>query len=110
MIEITASYPELFQKWKTRQLSEEAIKEELIQFGVEELHIPEILHHYKKKCCDDRQTTGFVLTGIGSFLGFISCLFTMLDLVPELRGFMLYGLTSIGLVVIFIGLYLIFEE
>ncbi len=56
-----------------------------------------------------KQNIGFLLLGIGAFVGFLSCVLTMLDFAPELRGFMLYGLTSLALVLIFIGLYFVFE-
>ncbi len=104
-------FADLFPKWKNKQYSEEAIILELQHHGIQdETHISDIIRHYKRHCCQDRQKTGFILTAIGSFLGFMSCVFSMLDLIPDLRGFFLYGLTSIGITVAFIGLYLIFEE
>jgi hypothetical protein len=34
----------------------------------------------------------------------------MLDLLPEIRSFTLYGLTSIGVFIAFIGAYFVFEK
>ncbi len=47
--------------------------------------------------------------GIGAFIVFLSCVLTMLDIVPELRGIALYGLTSIGVGLAFLGAYYVFE-
>ena len=103
MNNLNSSYSDFYYNWRAKNLSEEVIIDELRQNGMDSLQIMEVLNFYKKKRND------FVLTGIGAFIGFLSCLFTMLDLMPELRGFMLYGLTSIALVFIFAGLYYIFE-
>jgi hypothetical protein len=102
-------YDDFYYKWKTSNGSEDQIINDLRQNGMDSLQIIEILNFCKKKANDEKQNTGFLLTGIGAFIGFLSCVFTMLDLLPEFRGFMLYGLTSIALVFIFIGLYFIFE-
>jgi hypothetical protein len=60
---------------------------------------------YKTK----RQFTGFVLMGIGAFLGFISCLLTVLKPFPEFYSIILYGLTTLAIAIIFWGLYFVFE-
>lgn len=100
---------EYYEKWKSKSLSDNVIVDELRQHGLDSLQIVEILSLFKKKKNDEKQTLGFVILGIGAFIGFLSCVFTMLDLIPELRGFMLYGLTSIALVFIMAGLYFVFE-
>ena len=109
MTETNLIYDDFYYKWKTSNGSEDQIINDLRQNGMDSLQIIEILNFCKKKANDEKQNTGFLLTGIGAFIGFLSCVFTMLDLLPEFRGFMLYGLTSIALVFIFIGLYFIFE-
>ncbi|MFN8297138.1 MAG: hypothetical protein U0T69_13145 [Chitinophagales bacterium] len=109
MNNLNISYSDFYYSWKVKNLTEEVFIDELRQNGLDSLQIVEILDFCKKKRNDEKQNIGFVLTGIGAFIGFLSCLFTMLDLIPELRGFMLYGLTSIALVLIFAGLYYIFE-
>jgi hypothetical protein len=57
-----------------------------------------------------RQTNGFICMGVGAFLGFISCMLTVINPVPALYYYILYGLTSISITIIFIGLYLVFEK
>ena len=109
MAEINISYADFYEKWKANNHTEDVILDELRQHGMDSLQIVEMISFYKKKRNDEKQYLGFILLGVGAFLGFLSCVFTMLDLVPELRGFMLYGLTSLALVVIFVGLYFVFE-
>ncbi len=56
-----------------------------------------------------RQRRGFTLAGAGAVLGFISCVLTIINPIPELYYIILYGLTSIAILLIFAGLYFIFE-
>lgn len=56
-----------------------------------------------------RHAKGFKLTGLGAFLGFISCILSILNPIPEIYYFILYGLTSISILIAFLGLYFIFE-
>jgi hypothetical protein len=109
MAELNISYMDYLQKWQSNNTPEEVIINELRQFGLQEVQISELLQQYKKKKNDERQQIGFIITAIGAFFGFLSCIFTMLDVFPDFRGFVLYGLTSIGIVLIFIGLFLVFE-
>jgi hypothetical protein len=48
--------------------------------------------------------------GIGAFLGFISCVCTIINAVPALYNAILYGLTAIAITIIFVGLYFVFED
>ncbi len=56
-----------------------------------------------------QQNLGFILAGIGAVLGFISCVLTLWNPITSIYDLVLYGLTSIAILVIFAGLYLIFE-
>ncbi len=67
------------------------------------------LKEFTKQKIAKKQNLGFQLLAIGSVLGFLSCVMTMLDLTPGWNGFFLYGLTSAAILVIFYGLYLVFE-
>ncbi|MBP7184839.1 MAG: hypothetical protein KBA06_04980 [Saprospiraceae bacterium] len=105
-----SSYQDYFSNWKSRNLSAEEIISELREKIDDELHIQEIVKAYKKRVVANRLQTGFKITGAGSFLCFISCVLTMLNVMPEYRSFFLYGLTSIGASLILVGFYFIFEE
>jgi len=109
MAELHLSYLEHLSKWESSNLSEEVIISNLKQNGLEENQISELLTLYKKKKNDAKQRLGFILAAVGSFIGFLSCVFSMLDLSPNMRDFMLYGLTTIGIIIAFVGLFLVFE-
>lgn len=57
-----------------------------------------------------KQKFGFMLVTIGAFIGFISCVLTMVDAIPAMRGFFMYGLTTAAVGVAFYGLYNVFER
>ena len=90
--EINFLQTELFKKWTSGNFSEEKITEELLLKGFDTQQISDLLIQFKKERNDERQKIGFIITALGAFFGFLSCVFTMLDLIPEWRGFMLYGL------------------
>ncbi|MEI6313103.1 MAG: hypothetical protein WCP57_12650 [Bacteroidota bacterium] len=102
-------YVGFFRNWEMNQSTEEQIQSELELQGIPSSQIESILTMYKKNTQQKRQYRGFMFMGIGAFIGFLSCVLTMLDLVPELRGIALYGLTSIGVGLAFLGAYYVFE-
>jgi hypothetical protein len=85
------------------------IVSELRQQGLDSLQILETIDLFKKKYSEERQIAGFIIFAIGGLLGFVGCVFTMLDFYPNLREFFLYGLTSVAVIMVFISLYLILE-
>jgi hypothetical protein len=56
-----------------------------------------------------RRSNGFIVTTAGALLGFISCVMALLNPFPELYHLILYGATSLSIVLVFAGLYLILE-
>lgn len=100
---------DLVQQWMANKRSVQTVEEELILSGRDPVFINEYLCEYKKMVHARRQTSGFLYMGIGAFLGFISCILTLVNPVPELYNWILYGLTSLAIGVIFIGLYFVFE-
>lgn len=69
-------------------------------------HHPEELKRVKNA---KKQFTGFICLGTGAFLGFISCVLTLTNPIPELFNIILYGLTSVAILIICAGLYFVFE-
>jgi exonuclease III len=104
-------YTQYFNNWSYRALSDELILQELmLQHKVNEADAKEILDKYKKAKSGQKQTSsGFMVASIGSFLCMVSCILTLLGVLPEMRFLILYGFTSLGAVLIVAGLYLIFE-
>ena len=105
----TTVNPSAIQHWIALNLDIDAIREELRKHGHDEHTIETHVNEFKKTKYGKRQTTGFVLMGLGAFLGFISCLLSVLNPVPELYYWILYGLTSIAITIICVGMYFVFE-
>ncbi len=105
--QISAFY---YEKWKYKNHFDDGVMNELRLHGLDSLQIMEMIDNFKKKQENENLTNiGFLITSIGALLGFVSCVLTMMDILPEFRNFFLYGLTSTAIVLITIGLYYIFE-
>lgn len=109
MAELNINPIELFGSWMQNKYSEEQITNDLEQQGFIREHITELLHQYKKHKLNIRTKNGFILIAIGSFLGFISCVCTVYEIMPEFRNIILYGLTTLGISMATLGGYLVFE-
>ncbi len=97
------------KEWVTLNLNPRDIESDLLQKGLDEDLIIEVLKEYKRQCNAKKQFKGFVLMAIGAFIGFLSCVLTLTEAFPQWYGFILYGLTFIGVTIAFIGLYFVFE-
>lgn len=87
----------------------ESIEQKLKSEGFGDETIAAYLNEFVKQKIRQKQSNGFIVTGTGAVLGFISCVLTLTNPVPELFHVILYGLTSVALLLIMLGLYLIFE-
>lgn len=94
--------------WANGQTSE-TIKAALLAKGIDETLADEAIEAFKKEHHAKQLHKGFVFMGIGAFLGFISCVLSILNPFPEFYNLILYGLTSFSIVVAFYGLYCVFE-
>ena len=97
------------QKWIDENKSVDNILEELSASGLDEETISQYLREFRKLKYGNRQFTGFICLGLGAFLGFISCVLTIMNPVPELYNVILYGLTSVAIAIIIFGLYFVFQ-
>jgi magnesium-transporting ATPase (P-type) len=109
MIDIHAAQKESIRNWKEKNYTVEQIRLELTDSGLKEDEINDIIKVYQSLQYEKRRRTGFILMGLGAFLGFISCLLTMIDLIPALTGVFLYGFTSLAVIIVIYGCYLVFE-
>lgn len=87
----------------------QTVKAELLSKGTDAESISSHNSEYKRLKNSKRQFTGFCCTGLGAFLGFISCILSILNPVPELYNLILFGLTSVAILIVFYGLYCLFE-
>lgn len=101
--------PSTIHQWIAEKRDAESIIEELRKRGYDEDSIATYLKEFKVKKHAKRLNTGFICLAIGSLMGFISCVLAILNPIPELHNWFLYGLTSAAMLIIFAGLYLVFE-
>lgn len=87
-----------------------SFKAEMEALGYDEETINEKIKESKKQKLASRQSNGFICLATGATLGFISCLLTVLNPIPEIYYWVLYGLTSTAILIICLGLYFVFEE
>lgn len=103
------NHNQIFEKWIADGLTIEQVRERLNDMGYHDHILNNYVHEFKKLKYGKRQNKGSVLMGIGAFLGLVSCVFTLTNPIPELYNLVLYGLTSIAALVIFLGFYFVFE-
>lgn len=97
------------RQWIASNLTPQALEEELTSKGLDPESIIRYVKEYKKMRSAKRQNTGFMVLGIGAVLGFIGCVMALVNPIPGLYNFFLFGVTMVAVVVIFIGFYFIFE-
>jgi hypothetical protein len=105
----TTIHPSIIQQWVINNFDAEKVHHELRALGLEGEAIDLHLGEFKKQVHARRLNTGFMLSGLGAFIGFISCVLTITNPAPELYYWILYGLTSIAVCIICWGLYYILE-
>lgn len=109
-MENVAAYKQHFESWKSKNLSSEAIKEELKANVTDATLLENIIAAYVKYCHEIRLQNGFIAIGTGAALCIISCMLTVFNPFPEFRSFVMVGLTSIGALLIMLGLYWVFDR
>ncbi len=97
------------QKWIADDTAIEKIVGELNSLGYDSESIEVHLKEIKKIKFARRQSTAFIILLIGASIGFLSCLLSLTNPVPELYNWFLYGLTSLSVLVVFVGLYYLLE-
>ena len=97
------------QQWLNNNLSAKKVEETLISSGYETGAISNYLLEFDKLRRSRRQFIGFVLMGVGGFLGFIACVMAMLYVIPDMQDFFLFGLTMLGISMVLYGMYLAFN-
>lgn len=109
MSNVASVSPSIVQQWIADKLEPAKIQEELIALGYDATAIETHLKEFNRAKSVKRAVTGFIFLFVGAFLGFISCLLTIINPVPELYYWILYGLTSVAVLIICTGLYFVFE-
>ena len=100
---------ETIEQWIIKKPDLATIKAELLSKGMDAKSISVHISEYKRLRNSKRQFNGFFCMGLGAFLGFISCMLSVFNPIPELYNLILFGLTSVAILIIFYGLYCLFE-
>jgi hypothetical protein len=111
---ITMTYTATFdtatiQQWVASKLEPQSAAAELLSKGFDETTIAAYLKEYRRVRNAKKQFNGFVCMAVGAILGFVSCVLTLTNLFPELYNVILFGLTSVAILVICLGMYFLFE-
>lgn len=99
----------LIRLWIEDKLEMVAVEAQLKGMGFSDETIAAYLAAYKKERYAGRRRNGFICAGLGAVLGFASCLLSIINPVPELYNLILFGLTSVAILLICLGLYFLFE-
>ncbi len=99
----------LLRQWHMSRLEPQAVEMELASKGLDRETILEHLEAYRKFKIEKKQFVGFFCMGLGAFLGFISCVLSLTNPIPELYNVILFGLTSVAILIIVVGMYFLFE-
>ena len=91
------------------KLSPPAMEEVLLKKGILAEHISEYLSEIKRMRNTKRRSIGFVCMVAGAFLGFLSCVLSITHALPGMFNLTFYGLTSLAVCVVVLGLYYVFE-
>ena len=97
------------QEWIASGLEPDTIREMLQERGLDAESIRAYIRAFRKVKNAKRQTNGFICMAVGAFLGFVSCVLSLTNPIPELYNVILYGLTSVSILIIMLGLYFVFE-
>lgn len=97
------------QQWIADKLDEQKIVAELSALGHDSDTIEAHLKEFNRVKYTKRQNSGLVYLVVGAVLGFVSCVLSILNPFPELFNWILYGITSIAVVLICAGLYYFLE-
>ena len=98
-----------FDQWLMNKLKPEEVTKELLASGFNTDAVLANLKEYKRLKQNKRNFAGFVYMGVGAFIGFVSCVLAILNPIPEWHNFFLFGLTTVAVLIVFIGLYMVFE-
>ncbi len=110
MSELTFQDTGLIQQLLVNKTDLRSLEGILQSKGYDKDRIHLLTREFKKIRASKRQFKGFILLGGGAFLGFVSCVMTLVNPIPELYNVFLYGLTSVALTAMIMGLYYIFED
>jgi len=98
------------KEWLDKGLGTEQIMLELKKRGFDERHIPEMMAQIKKLQNARKTSGGLILILIGAVICLLSCVLTMTSSYSHTNfAVILYGFTTLGILIVFGGLMKIFN-
>ena len=98
------------KEWLDKGYNNEQIKTELQKRGFEERHLPEMLKEITRLRNARKTSAGLMLILIGGVVCLLSCVLTMTSNYSHSNfAIVLYGFTTIGILIVFGGLMKIFN-
>lgn len=96
--------------WLDNGLNDQQIEAELLTSGTEARHIPGMLKEIKKLRNARKTSTGLIYIMIGAIICLLSCILTMTSSYSHGNfALVLYGFTTVGIIIVFLGLMKIFN-
>lgn len=109
---MTLSTTELEKKlkfWFENNFSIEQVESELTELGLDTDLLEMNLRTFKKMKYANKHFAGIVCVIIGAVLGVLSCMLAILNPLPALFNLFLFAFTPLAIIILFIGLFLLFE-
>ena len=86
----------------------ETIELALANLGYDHYQCSTIFEESKKIFQAKKRTKGFTLILVGALICLLSCVYTLATGSMSMSNFTLFGLTTLGVIVVFAGLYMVF--
>ncbi len=74
----------IIQQWLAAKLDFKAAEKEMFDKGLDAETVSTNLKDYKRLWNAKKQFNGFICMGLGAFLGFLNCVLSIINPVPEL--------------------------
>lgn len=97
-------------QWMNQKLTDKDVEQTLIANGYESVTVTEYLKEFTRQKKAKKQMFGFILMAIGAFIGFVACVMTIINVIPDLHDFFLFGVTMVAVSLAFYGMYIAFQE
>ncbi len=99
----------MIQQFLAENHNATTVSEKLHALGWDKELIMKYISEFKRLKNARRQTLGTVYMVAGGLIGFLSCVLAIVDPIPELYNWFLFGLTSVAILLACYGLYNFFE-
>lgn len=106
MAQAKISLEQLAPRWLDKGMDNNSIKAELQNMGIDDRNIPDLMKEIRKMRQARNTTKGLYLILAGAVCCLLSCVLTLVS--SQLSVMVLYGFTTVGILIVFAGLIKIF--